>query len=674
MRFTSKVAVVGCNDYSLSKDALKKSLDLLGGINCFVKEGHKVLIKPNLCDPLPPEKAATTHPSIIKAIIELVHEAGGVAIVGECPGGNDPQIAKKVFEISGIKRVVEETGAFLRNFQEEPFITKNIKKYKVLEKTDFAKAIFDVDVIINVPKLKTHGITFMTGAVKNCFGCVRPSERQYLHGKFSKMEAFVNGLVDIYSVVAPSLTIMDAVVAMEGDEGPSYGDPKKVGVLLASCDGIAVDAVASEIVGYVPLAIPTSKEAAKRNLGVADLTNITIVGVELKNVKVDDFKKSSLFEQYNPYKKTKNTGEEFKLNPIVDKEKCTKCGHCVNNCPVGAITMDPYPVIDREKCILCYCCHELCPEGAYKLERTLKEEKKGTDLIRVGLTCNQNCLFCTVAEDKGNDLTTDEIKEKLDFLVKNKSEKIAFTGGEPTLRNDLPEIIKYAKQKGMKQVEIQTNGTKLSDSKYVEKLKKAGLSLALVALHSHKKDISERITQSQDSFFKTIKAIKNLQDQQIDVMISHVINTENYKHLLGFVKFVQDTFCKTPIIYFSFVRPNGNAFKNNWIVPRLSDIEPFIYETFSYCVANNIGFCVEGIPICYMYEFQKNNVELQRQDINPVFHWTLNELREDTHKKHVLENKVKSKRCVFCGLNSKCSGVWREYAKLKGTSELYPVW
>ncbi len=670
---SAKVAVVKCSEYTRVVNAIKNALDLLGGINTFVKKGSKVLIKPNLCDPLPPEKAATTHPLFVKAIIEMVQNCGATAIVGECPGGNDVKTARKVFDVSGIKRVVEETGASLKNFQEEPFVVRKIENYKVLEKTDFAKAVLEADLIINVPKLKTHGITFMTGAVKNCFGCIHPNERKYIHGNFSERDKFAKGLVDIYSAVLPSLTIMDAVVAMEGDEGPTYGDPKEVGLVLAGTDGVAVDAVASEIIGYRSLAMPTGMEAAKRGIGTTDMKRIEVVGEPVTAVHVTDFKKSSLFEQYNPYKKSNNLQEDFNLIPVLVEEKCTKCGNCANNCPVGAITLDPYPHIDEEKCILCYCCHELCPQGAYRLEKR-PNENDGTDLIRLGLKCNQNCVFCTIALDSGSDLTTSEVKNRIDFLAKNGSRKIAFTGGEPTMRKDILELIEYSKKNGMQEIEIQTNGILLSDKTYVRKLKKLGVSLVLVALHSHKKDISERLTRTPNSHAKTIEAIKNMHEQNVGVMISHVICSENYRHLLDFVKFTQKAFSKEIFIYFGLVRPNGNASLNRWVVPTLTEIEPYLHETFSYCMANNIPFNVEGVPLCYMAEFKKKNAELQRMKKKPVFHWALKELREDTHNMHRFENKMKSDRCAFCGMYSECPGVWKEYGELHGTEELYPIW
>jgi len=366
MSSTTRVSVVRCGSYPKVREAVEKSINLLGGVKKFFKKGQTVLLKPNISDPLPPSKVADTNPLFVKAVIEVAKKEGAEVWVGEASAGAGAGITKKCLEVSGIGSIIEETGAQFKNFQEGVFVPMGIPNSKVLERTDFADTIFKADLLVNLPKLKTHGLTFMTGSIKNCFGCIHPLERQYLHRNFPKRDDFSQGLVDIYSLIKPGLTIMDAVVGMEGDQGPSYGDPKRIGLIIAGEDGVAVDAVAATVMGYKPLAIPLIKAANEREVGIGDMGRVKVVGEKIETVVAKGFKQHPLAD--NKYRKIQGFGDSFVMVPELTTSKCTRCGTCASNCPVDAIRMNPYPVIDRERCIMCYCCHELCPSGAYRLK------------------------------------------------------------------------------------------------------------------------------------------------------------------------------------------------------------------------------------------------------------------------------------------------------------------
>jgi uncharacterized protein (DUF362 family) len=362
----SEVSIIRCNSYDNIKSAIKKSIDLLGGLDKFIKPNQKILLKPNLCDPIPPEKAATTHPLFIKAVIELVKEQNAIPIIGEVSAGNSKGRTSQSFEICGINDIARETNTEIRNFQVEKFVPKDIKGYKILEKTDFAQALDEIDGIINLPKLKTHGITHLTIAIKNFFGCVHPLEREYLHKNFSEPKKFSQGLVDIFSVIKPKvvLNIGDAVVGMQGDEGPSYGETVEIGYVITGKDAVSVDAVSSKLTNHRPLAIPTTYDAYKRNLGEADLNKIQIKGDKLEINK--KFRQHSIYLNRNKNKKTR----EFVLQPKIT-EKCVKCGVCFENCPVKAISGNKTKgfEINEDKCIQCYCCQEMCIHEAIKFEK-----------------------------------------------------------------------------------------------------------------------------------------------------------------------------------------------------------------------------------------------------------------------------------------------------------------
>lgn len=293
-------------------------------------------------------------------------------------------------------------------------------------------------------------------------------------------------------------------------------------------------------------------------------------------------------------------------------------------------------------------------------------------LIRLGNNCNENCVFCTVALDNERELSTEEVKSRLLLLAERKTPSVAFTGGEPTLREDLPELIKFAKKLGMR-VELQTNGVLLHNKTRAKKILGAGVDMVVVSLHSHKEEISERLTNSPKTYKKTIEGIKNISKLCKNVQISHVINTLNYKDLYDFVIFTRKQFPGVSCIYFGFVRPNGNALKNSWVVPKISDIDLDVYRALDYCKANDIQFNVEGLPLCYMQGFEEYSQESKRLLSEPVFYMGSEVSRPDIH--HHIQNTLKRKneRCGYCSLRDICPGVWKEYADLYGTNELFPV-
>lgn len=337
-----KVSIVKCNDYSKVKNAIRHSLDLIGGLEKVIKPDDRVLLKVNILMAKKPEYAVTTHPSVVKAVIQLVKEKGGMVFVGDSAGGTG--LTDKAFAVSGIKSVTEQENVELLNFEKTG--TYRIKGLNI------AKPLLDSDVVISLPKLKTHTFTFFTGAVKNLFGGIPGKQKSELHSKHKKLEDFSNMLLDIYSAVKPKLGIMDGILGMEGD-GPSNGKVVRSNVILSSFDCISLDYVSSTLIGYNPMGIATTRLAFERKLGETE--NIEIVGEKLENVKID-------------FKKPISEDAKENVVPFVDKDKCRKCLTCVNICPVNAINaVNNNITFNRMKCIRCYCCSELCPNGAIGL-------------------------------------------------------------------------------------------------------------------------------------------------------------------------------------------------------------------------------------------------------------------------------------------------------------------
>lgn len=357
-----KVSVVKCNGYDKKEveDAVTRAIELLGGIRAFVKQGEEVLLKPNLLSASPPESAVCTHPSVVRAVIKLVKEAGARSIVGDSPGG--AVNIEEVWQRSGVKEVAEAEGVELARFDE----------IKNMESVPVSSLALEVDSVISIPKLKTHNLFPITGAVKNIFGVVPGLYKSRAHLIRPHPRDFASFLVDIFSWVRPSLSIMDAVWSMEG-EGPCAGQVRKTGLILASSDAVALDAVVSRIIGLEPLDLLTTREAAKRGLGEGDPDKIEVVGEAVDKVKVEDFKFPKVpIWHHAPPPLLRILAKLGGFKVEVDPSKCSGCGLCGESCPAGAIELkEGIPVFNSKKCILCLCCREFCPQGAVYIKRNI---------------------------------------------------------------------------------------------------------------------------------------------------------------------------------------------------------------------------------------------------------------------------------------------------------------
>lgn len=372
----STVSIVKCADYEEGRvyEAVKEAVELIGGASQVIRPASKVLLKINLLSAKPPERAVTTHPSLVGAVVKLVKERGAIAWVGDAvsTGGMGLEIRQRnAFDICGIREVVEREGGKIVNFSRSGYQKIKVPHPIKLKEINIAKPVLEADVIISLPKLKTHELTFLTGAVKNFFGCVPSADRSKAH-RLAKVEEFSQAVVDIYSVCKPGLAIMDAIVAMEG-EGPAAGDPTHLGIILASLDCVSLDIVASQITGFKPQEILTSVNAMERGLGPQSLEEIKIKGENLRDVIKKDFKKPSAYRSFvRRYLRRLLTPlgiRLFRVYPKTDISKCSKCHLCEEKCPVGAIQLNPYPIFDYEKCIQCFTCHEFCPEEAIQIKR-----------------------------------------------------------------------------------------------------------------------------------------------------------------------------------------------------------------------------------------------------------------------------------------------------------------
>jgi len=341
-------------DEKVLKRTLEELLSALGGIENLIKPTEKVLIKPNLLRASPPEKGVTTHPLLVKALTEILKDIGAQVIIGDSPSlGPFPLVAKR----TGMLEVAKSNGVEIINLDQS--LTVNTPSGFSFKKIELDPRVLEVDHVINLPKLKTHSMTLLTLGVKNLFGCVPGMKKTSWHLKAGiDRKAFSALLLEIALTVKSSLTILDAVWGMEGN-GPSAGNLRFIGKLIASKDPLALDRAVVEGLGLSPEDLLTLKVAQQRGI----LPEIKLLGDSL-NLKGFKLPKGAipLPSQFKFLRKF------FIPKPKLDPQKCEGCGECAQVCPPGAIKLkDKRPIFDLEKCICCYCCQEICIRGAIKL-------------------------------------------------------------------------------------------------------------------------------------------------------------------------------------------------------------------------------------------------------------------------------------------------------------------
>jgi len=374
------VSIARCDDYELEKvsTAVKRCLSLIGNLETIVRPGMKVLLKLNLLSAsLGPERAVNTHPAVIRALVGIFMEDYGCEVyIGDSCGSLRTGSTDKAFRVTQIDKISDDTGAVIVNFDKDEAIDITNNNAAILKNFKIAKTVRSVDVVVNVPKLKTHGLTRYTGAIKNMFGSIPANGKKNVHLLAPKNRSMAQALVDVFQMVQPHITVMDAVIGMEGN-GPNAGDPRKVGLIIAGYDGVALDAVASTIIGFDPLKVPIIRYAHDRGLGTADMNQIDVSGEEISKVTVADFKKPSSSAQdfasnYIPdFLLAKMFDNSCSCVSTVNEPNCTRCYECIRNCPAKAMSApDGKVIVDEDKCIGCFCCDEVCNYKAIEMKRT----------------------------------------------------------------------------------------------------------------------------------------------------------------------------------------------------------------------------------------------------------------------------------------------------------------
>jgi uncharacterized protein (DUF362 family)/ferredoxin len=375
----STVALVRCGSYAEGEvlAAVKRGAGLLGGMGKFASPGETVLVKPNVLLAALPEQCVTTHPAVFKAVCMCLLETGSRVVFGDSPAfysgwGNFGPAMRK----AGLTAIAESLGVAYADFENGTLVTnKNGASHKLLV---IANGVLAAQGVVSLPKLKTHGLTRITGAVKNQFGCVPGAHKGQYHARVPNVHDFARLLADITAFVKPRLYVMDAVMAMEGN-GPQNGDPRRLGLLMLSTDPVALDAIACRIIGLDPGFVPTIAAGEQAGLGTSRYDRIDCVGDGVATFVAPGFKvtrQPAVSVPDNPALRTIRNA--LVARPVIAPARCTRCGACISACPVqpralgwgSAPTMRP-PVYKYSRCIRCFCCHEICPFGAIHIKTPL---------------------------------------------------------------------------------------------------------------------------------------------------------------------------------------------------------------------------------------------------------------------------------------------------------------
>ncbi|MGD2125986.1 MAG: DUF362 domain-containing protein [Desulfobacteraceae bacterium] len=375
----TKVALLRCDDYHTPtvKEKILEGFSNIG-LDPSLFADKKVLLKPNLLNASTAEKAVVTHPEFFRAVLQWVKACGGTPVMGESPAF---QPLSKVMKKTGYDRVVAEEGCEVADPKKTAVLfyggPSRFRRFEV------TSALFDSDIVVNLPKFKTHGLTYVTGAVKNFFGFIHGLTKSQWHLKAPTKEAFSSFLLDLYMALLRGfeppkryIHIMDAIVGMEGHGPGVAGTPKKIGAILMGDDAVAVDSVAASLVGLDKSKLYTLTLGEERELGAAGFEKIDVRGSAPEEFHIDDFVPSRGTLGSHVERWPMNTSFFKNLvieRPVPSRERCTLCYQCKAICPGGAIAHggedNGVPSYDYEKCFRCLCCMEICPEAAIRLKK-----------------------------------------------------------------------------------------------------------------------------------------------------------------------------------------------------------------------------------------------------------------------------------------------------------------
>lgn len=377
-----RVAAVRCPDYEFERvrQAIRDLLAPWGGMAAFVRPGERIALKPNLLLGAAPEQAITTHPAVVAAVAVEVKEAGAYPVVVESPGSgivHVRSVIERVYRKTGLQEAADRYG-FALNL-DTAWEAVSYPEGHLIKRLEVLSPLLAADGVINLAKFKTHTFMTFTGATKNLFGVIPGLTKVGYHGKLADPLRFADMLLDVAAFVRPRLSVVDAVVGLEGAGPGTGGCPRPLGFLLAGTDPVRVDAVCCRIARIDVEAVPVLVAARKRGWWNGQVAELETEGVPLSTLHVDDF--------VLPARHTRESGISsvaflermvrpmlrgaFSPRPRPKADRCVRCGACVQACPVNATSLNSAVAqVDDSLCIRCYCCHEVCPYAAIDLKFT----------------------------------------------------------------------------------------------------------------------------------------------------------------------------------------------------------------------------------------------------------------------------------------------------------------
>ncbi len=329
--------------------------------SCVIGRDTRVLIKPNLLLPARPEKAILTHPLVVKAVVEYVLEHGGRPVISDSPAMGS---FEKILKEGGYADVFKGVDVEFKRFE----TSAKIDIGPPFGKIEIAREAMEANSVINIAKLKTHTQMLLTLGVKNIFGCIVGFRKPEWHLRNGiDRDMFATLLVKIYAAVNPCITIIDGVLAMEGQGPGKSGLPRPIGIIAGSSSAFALDRAICQMIGIEPDRLPTNKAA--RQLGLAP-DDVTVQGdfEMIQKFKLPDMGKVT----FGPKPVQRMIRKHLLQRPVVDSSLCELCGECWRYCPAKAISRGKKRIVfDYDKCIRCYCCLEICPQGVLRAKETL---------------------------------------------------------------------------------------------------------------------------------------------------------------------------------------------------------------------------------------------------------------------------------------------------------------